>query len=407
MFLSSTKQEETLKQGYDINCWISDRSGRKSSVTQETLFEESLQGRPFILLRNKKDEIITEQWLSEYVVNKYKDYTFFTENINPNIACIKYRTPDNEVMIYCYGLYVSLAQKYKSNYYEGFEKVRYIVWEECIPNIPLIQQIRHIRTRCMNEINNVLSIGSTVARGNKVQYIWLGNDIKENILNPVTIGFNLLERLERNVEITDTAVFNDREYTFYFNYFDFSGAVNHWLYQSSIDLCNRINVTDKTVKYDVEILTEFKKYSIYNCGSYIHISDYDYIKSDNLYDSVKTPADFFKRFSAERLYIEYPITTALTMLATFNGVPLSMIERYFGKQWYKGYIDFREDISAENKTFIDLEKVLKMPLSDILMLPEYNEIKNINEMRKSNVVTYSNIKIKMLFEELANILLLT
>lgn len=226
-YLTPQKQEEILSRGYDINVWISDRSGRKSSVTQETLLEEALNGSPFVLLRNKKDELINESWLSQYIVNKFSDYTFYSEKINSNIVALKVKTPNDKVFIYCYGLYISLAQKYKSSYYKGFESVKYVVWEECIPNTPLIQNIKHIRSRCMSEIYNVLSITSTIARDNRVQLIWLGNDIPDNILNPVTIAFNLLERLSPNMEIEESVTLNDREYSFYFNYFDFEGAVNH------------------------------------------------------------------------------------------------------------------------------------------------------------------------------------
>lgn len=405
MWLSKDRLKTILGFGYTLNALISDRAGRKSSAAQEFFIEEAMKDRPFILLRNKKDEEITENWLSDYVVNKYSDYSFFTEKINSNIVAVKFTTPENLTYLLCYGLYVSLQQKYKSSYYEGFEKVKYILWEECIPNIPLLQNIRHIRTRCMTEINNVLSIGSTISRGRNIQYIWLGNDIKENILNPITIGFNLLERLEINKPITDKAIFNDTEYDFYFEYFDFPGAVNHWLFNEGLQIARTIEPDENIIKYNTIIKTNFKTYYIYNCGKYLHISDIDYIEAAALDDNIKTINDFFRKFNAADLLKNYDLRTALTILCTFYGVPSRIIKDYFGDNWIKGEIEFKTPEENNNIIVIELENVLKQNLSDIVKANNYDEIYKLNELRKANVITYSNIKIQMLMEELYQILL--
>lgn len=404
--LTPEKQKEVLSRGYDINVWISDRKGWKSSTTQDDLLSEALNGSPFVLLRNKKDELINESWFSEYFVNKYKDYSFYSEKINSNIVAIKVKTPDDKTFIYCYGLYVSLAQKYKSSYYKGFESVKYVVWEECIPNTPLIQNIKHIRSRCMTEIYNVLSITSTIARDNKVQLIWLGNDIAENILNPVTIAFNLLERLSPNMEIEESVTLNDREYTFYFNYFDFEGAANHWLYNKNLHIANTIDNED-LIKYDMQLKSEFKTYYIYNAGNFIHISDIDYVKAESLSSGVYTIDDFFRKYSAQSLLSEYELRTALNMLCTFYGVSRRTIAHYFGLGWYRGDIKFTPDNVSDNTVVIDLEKIVNMSLAEIMRLNNYYDIKNLNELRKTCSVTYSNIKIMLLMEELGNILLFT
>lgn len=404
--LTPEKQKEVLSRGYDINVWISDRKGWKSSTTQDDLLSEALNGSPFVLLRNKKDELINESWLSEYVVNKYKDYSFYSEKINSNIVAIKVKTPDDKTFIYCYGLYVSLAQKYKSSYYKGFESVKYVVWEECIPNTPLIQNIKHIRSRCMTEIYNVLSITSTIARDNKVQLIWLGNDIADNILNPVTIAFNLLERLAPNMEIEESVTLNDREYTFYFNYFDFEGAVNHWLYNKNLHISNTIDNED-LIKYDIQLKSEYKTYYIYNAGNFIHISDIDYVKAESLSSGIYSIDDFFRKYSAQSLLSEYELRTALNMLCTFYGVSRRTISHYFGLGWYRGDIKFTPDNVSDNTVIIDLEKIVNMSLAEIMRLNNYYDIKNLNELRKTCSVTYSNIKIMLLMEELGNILLFT
>nr|DAQ15758.1 MAG TPA: hypothetical protein [Caudoviricetes sp.] len=405
-YLTPQKQEEVLSRGYDINIWISDRKGRKSSTSQETLLSDALNGSPFILLRNKKDELINESWLSEYIVNKYSDYTFYTEKINSNIVALKVKTPDDKVFIYCYGLYISLAQKYKSSYYKGFEAVKYVVWEECIPNTPLIQNIKYIRSRCMAEIYNVLSITSTVARDNKVQLIWLGNDISDNILNPVTIAFNLLERLSPNMEIEESIILNDREYSFYFNYFDFEGAVNHWLYNKNLHIANNID-SKNLVRYNIQLKSEFKTYYIYNAGNFFYISDKYYAVSENLNSGIYSTVDFFAKYNAQTLLRVFKLQDALNMLCTFYGVSRREIAHYFGREWYRGNIDFVPDSVSDNSIIIDLEKIVSMSLADIMRLNNYYDIKNVNELRKTNSVTYSNIKIMLLMEELGNILLFT
>lgn len=405
-YLTPQQQEEILSRGYDINIWISDRKGRKSSTTQECLLSEALAGSPFVLLRNKKDELINESWFSEYVIKKYSDYTFYSEKINSNIVAIKVKTPEDKTFIYCYGLYISLAQKYKSSYYKGFESVKYLVWEECIPNVSLIQNIKHIRSRCMTEIYNVLSITSTIARDNKVQLIWLGNDIPENILNPVTIAFNLLERLSPNMEIEEHVTLNDRDYTFYFNYFDFEGAINHWLYNKNLHISNTIK-NENLIKYDIQLKTEFKTYYIYNAGNFIHISDINYMTVENLSSHIYSIEDFFKKYRAQDLFNEYELTVALTMLCTFYGVSRKVISQYFGDGWYHGKIDFSPDNVTDNIEIIDLEKIVNMSLADIMRLNNYYDIQNLNELRKTCSVTYSNIKIMLLMEELGNILLFT
>lgn len=405
-YLTPQKQEEILSRGYDINVWISDRKGRKSSTTQETLLSDALNGSPFILLRNKKDELINESWLSEYIVNKYSDYTFYTEKINSNIVALKVKTPNDKVFIYCYGLYISLAQKYKSSYYKGFESVKYIVWEECIPNTPLIQNIKYIRSRCMAEIYNVLSITSTIARDNRVQLIWLGNDISDNILNPITIAFNLLERLSANMEIEESVILNDREYSFYFNYFDFEGAVNHWLYNKNLHISNTIK-NENLIKYDIQLQTEFKTYYVYNAGNFMHISDIDYGNVESLSSHIYSIEDFFKKYRAQDFLNKYELTPALTILCTFYGVSRREIGHYFGEKWYQGDINFVPDSHFDNRVIIDLEKIVNMSLADIMRLNNYYDIKNLNELRKTQSVTYSNIKIMLLMEELGNILLFT
>ena len=49
-----------------------------------------MNGRPFVLLRSKKDESITESWLSEYVLIECekRELVFYSEKISSNIEQI-------------------------------------------------------------------------------------------------------------------------------------------------------------------------------------------------------------------------------------------------------------------------------------------------------------------------------
>ena len=69
----------------------------------------------------------------------------------------------------------------------------------------------------------------------------LGNDISVNLLNPVTVGFNILERLTVDEPVIDKVEIDDRLYTFYFLYFSFKDSVEHWLYNKELDINATIN----------------------------------------------------------------------------------------------------------------------------------------------------------------------
>ena len=135
MLLTAEKLRNVLSHGNDINIFISDRGGRKSSAAQIMLIEDALNGNPFVLLRSKKDETISENWLSEYVQIECekRGLVFYSERISNNIEQICFNDENGKKYVFCFGLWLSLAEKYKSNYFKGWEKVKYIIWEECVP----------------------------------------------------------------------------------------------------------------------------------------------------------------------------------------------------------------------------------------------------------------------------------
>ena len=262
MILTNKKFKELLNLNTDIVTLISDRNGRKSSVVQSTLIEEWEKNdhKPlFVLLRTKSDEKINENWISEYNTIKYKEYKFKHKKLNNYITAI-YAIIDEKEYVLCFNLFVSMSQKYKSSYYEGFETVKYIIWEECIPEKRLLQKIDYVKT-LDEEIKRIFSIGSTVCRSIKPKYIFIGNDIESNVINPITYNFNLLDKLEVNKEITGNCNINDNNYSYVFYYFNFRGSIEHWLNIKDLNVDSNLKPTGE--KLDLTFTLNDKIYNVY------------------------------------------------------------------------------------------------------------------------------------------------
>lgn len=401
MRLTKEQLKQDLKLNRDINIYISDRAGWKSTTLQLYLIDEALKGYPFALLRSMTDELITKNWLSEYTL-KYiqsKGLKCKAENINKYISALILYDEEKEYTL-CYGLYVSVARKYKSNYYDGFEKVKYLVWEECVPDKPLVQNISYCVKKYFEQINNVLSIGSTISRGRHLQYIFLGNDIASNIINAVTVGFNLLERLEVNKRILDVAELNGRKYTFLFLYFDFDGAVNHWLTVPNMDISVDID-TKGLETYPFILVTKFNKYFIYKAKNHLYICD----KKPKTIRSVITSAEeFFSYFNAVTL-LKYPLVIALNLLLTYYDVSEDFISKYFGEHWKVKPV-FSECVKFQANSLINIEELSSLKTADILIQKNFNDIQEFASLLNKSTVVYSNIRIKILCEELKELLLL-
>lgn len=399
MYLTVNKLKTVLSKGYDINTFISDRAGRKSSVCQEFFIEQARKGKPFALIREKVDESITANWLSEYVRKKYKSFVFWNEKIDTYIGAIFFKeSPESEdVKLLCYTFYLSVAKKYKSNYFEDFEKIAYIVWEECIPNQRIVQDVQYISTKLMNELIAIMSIGSTIARGRKIQFIFLGNDIKVNLINPITISFNLLERLTANCEIVDKCVIDDREYQFYFNYFDFDGAVNHWLINTDMNIDNTINIKDKD-RYLYILITNFDKYYIYNCGKYNYITN---IKNDRVIDTINDEVQFFDQYGATHLLESYELSIALNMLMTFYDVSYSEISTYFGEYWEYYKPKFKKLKNTKECHIVNISELSGMTNSQLLNISNFNQVTKLVNLLKSKPLIASNIQVLIYIKELS------
>lgn len=112
MLLTKDKFKSVLSRGNDINIFISDRGGHKSSVAQDFYIDEAMHGNPFILIRSKKDEAITANWLSEYVrgIAAERGLKFWSEKVNPNIQAI-YFPIKTKINIYIATVYGSHFRK--------------------------------------------------------------------------------------------------------------------------------------------------------------------------------------------------------------------------------------------------------------------------------------------------------
>lgn len=396
-YLTVNKLKTVLSKGYDINTFISDRAGRKSSVCQEFFIEQARQGKPFALIRGKTDESITTNWLSEYLQNKYKDFVFWNEQIDNYIGAIYFKenSESDTTYLLCFSLYLSVAKKYKSNYFKGFEKISYVVWEECIPNQRIVQDVKYVNTRLMNELINIVSIGSTISRGKKLQYIFLGNDIKTNLINPITVCFDILERLSANCEIVDTCYIDDRKYTYYFNYFDFPGAVNHWLINSDINVDNAISVKNQE-RYPYILITNHNRYYIYNFEKFNYITTE---KNDKIVDVIENDMEFFSQYNATHLLKKYDLQVALTMLMTFYNVNLDDIAIYYGENWQYHPKFHKQQKIVEHHIF-NLSELSKMVNSQILNINNYAQLKTMMSLLHSKPLIASNIQILIYINDL-------
>lgn len=125
MLLTKDKFKSVLSRGNDINIFISDRGGHKSSVAQDFYIDEAMHGNPFILIRSKKDEAITANWLSEYVrgIAAERGLKFWSEKVNPNIQAIYFSDKDENKYLYCYGLWLSLSENIKAHILVALKKL--------------------------------------------------------------------------------------------------------------------------------------------------------------------------------------------------------------------------------------------------------------------------------------------
>ena len=380
----------------DIYTFISDRGGWKTSSIQIALIDNAINhGEPFILVRTKKDEYISDSWFSEFT-RKYfidKKIDFVTERINTNIVRVS-AIVDSEKHTILYGLWLSIAEKYKSNYFKGFEKVRFLIWEECIPNKRISQNIKNVIEYHSDLLLDILSIASTVARNNRIQYIFIGNDIEFNIINSITVSFDILERLSENCEIVDCAKINGRKYKYYFNYFSFSGAVNHWLINIDNDINNSINIKNIN-SFNIVLKSHYKSYYLYSIDNYVYITE----QKNSKVDIINNIKEFFIYYDELETYNQYDLETALSILYTYKPHLRAPINEYFGNV---NNPIFHKTNKTNPHNLINLYELSKMRYSDIVQLSNFSDIKNfINIMKKSNII-YSNIAIKLLCEQLKN-----
>lgn len=403
MRLTVEELRDDLERKNDINIYISDRSGWKSTTCQLFLVDEALKGKPFILLRSKIDEKISKSWFSEYSLQflQERKLQIGEEKINNYITLLFLIDENENKYPLCYGLYVSVAKKYKSNYFTGFEKVKYIVWEECIPNNSLVQNVSYCREKYLEELRAVLSIGSTVSRGRDVQYIFLGNDIPNNIINSITVSFNLLERLNLNEKIEDSIYFDDKKYTFLFYYFDFENSVNHWI--TDLDRAISKDIDVKKLKVLPYILvTEYNTYFCYNADKFIYISSKKHNKVESL---INNDYDFFHQYGSEELLQKYPLKMALKILMSFYNISQTEIELYYGEFWEYYEPKFRKLTKMHKNSIINIDDITNMKYSQIYSLSNYSDICSFYSILCDNSIIYENIAIKLKCEELKTLFL--
>lgn len=399
-YLTQQQIHNDVASGFDIVAYISDRNGRKSSSTQLELMELAItENKPFIVIRSKITMNTSASWLSDYVFNHYtaRGFSFETVKID-NVKFFMNATygidSNGKRYLLWYGMYLSQAQASKSNYFEGWERVSAIVWEECIPQEQLPQHPKVFASYVDTDFYNLLSIRSTVGRSRQIPLIIIGNDISHNLLNTVTVKFNLLERLTANCCIDDICTIDDRQYKFRFRYFDFDGAVNHWLEAIDKKLSQSVNVANADCK-NIILKTEYNTYYIYKLATYYYITTVPPTKEKR----ITTSLEWFKSVDWLNLYTDdlTVLPSRLNYIITFNPELKDDIIKYFGDNWVT-HPDFKV---KENKYFttIDIDKLNKMTIQEQLDSPLWSAISSLFSLLKNNVVIYSNVAIKWACEQ--------
>ena len=397
MKLTVEKLKSDLKKGKDINIYISDRGGRKSSAVQDFLIENNIKtGECFCVMRSKSDEQITDLWFSEYVRKKYNKmgYYFESDKIGKNVAVVYIcNKNDNTKNVLLFGLWISLAEKYKSSYIDGFEKIKYFVWEECVPNERIYQKIVYVLEKFCQPLKNVISIGSTVARTNKHQFIFLGNDIPENIINPVTVTFNLLERLKFDTDIFDTVKINNKQYSFMFSYFSVDEkTIPHWCINYDFDVANNLSVKGKK-KFNFILISEYNRYYVYKFDNFLYISSQ---KTESEQERVfESAVDFFDFYGAKHLLENYQIEIALLLLQTLYQVPQKEIDKYFNLKY-----EFSPIVNKNPDDIINIYELSKMNMAEISLANNFDEIIILRNILKENKIIFENLAIKTQINDL-------
>ena len=379
--------------------YISDREGRKSSSIQDYIIEKALKGKPSVVIRNKTNRPITEKWLSDYIsdnIIKANDFELVTEKIEEfkGAMTVTYLITDKEApkdntFILYYGMYLSVSDIYKSNYYDGWEKVEDFIFEEAVPTEKLIQDERHIITNSMKQMFDLLSICSTVSRGRSVNCFLLGNDIKYNLLNPLTVAFDLLERLEVNKRIVDTCIINDIKYQFLFLYFDFPGATNHWLKNTDKKIDNTISIEGLSFK-KYGFKTHFKKYLIYTYSNGLYISE--------KLPEVKSKINSKRALLSSLGYTDFYYCPDIQIQVILNN------GSDFEKEEISKYIDrhghFKKQKPDEDIFYFDLTVIEHMKIHEIDNMTNGEDFKSLLFEIQNSKAVFSNYRIKTLLNTL-------
>lgn len=373
--------------------YISDRSGRKSSAIQEYIIDKAIRGRPSVVIRNKTNRPITDKWLSDYVfehIIQENGFLLRTEKVEEfkGAMTVTYLITDKEnpkenTLILYYGMYLSVSDIYKSNYYEGWENVDDFIFEEAVPTERLIQDERHIISNSMKQMFDLLSICSTVSRGRKVNCFMLGNDISYNLLNPVTVSFDLLERLEVNKKIIDECVINDIKYTFIFLYFDFPGATNHWMKNTDKKIDGTVPVSDLSFK-KYGFKTQFKKYLIFSYNNGLYISD----KSPEIKNKIMSKKQLLSHLGYDDFFYSADIQIQV-LLNNGTEYEKEEIQKYIDR-----YGKFKPQKVDSEVHYFDLMKIEKMKIHEVDTMPEGESFKALLYEIQNSKSLFSNYRIK-------------
>lgn len=399
-YLSKEKFEKLINAEY--NFIISDRGGRKSSLVQELLIENWIKSNyqpQFCLLRTKTDEYISEYWFSSYIRNKYNiKWQIGKESryIHKLYGIIK-----GEKKLFGYITFLSVSKKLKSNEIKELKNIDYYIWEECIPEQTIEQRPQALKSY-LKELYQIESIVSTFSRGRAdVKIIALGNDIKGNLLNPVTYTTGILDKLEIDKKINGIFELNFKHtFSFYYNQYDETKTPN-WFNNDDIFSFDEIN--KNLTKYKVVLQLSDKLYYIYFNEFYSQVCEKNLINPKQ--SEIEELSNYINAEKIE-LYKNSDIIkrTQFLNLWRLNNPDLNIFimlnyELKWNSQYY--YYDY---ITAkiDDIEIIDIEKIINSNYSSIINSTHFTTIKEICNILKNT--EYSNYLIKLYVEELKRII---
>ena len=241
-----------------------------------------------------------------------------------------------------------------------------------------------------------------MCRSYKPKYIFIGNDIESNVINPITYSFNLLDKLEVNKEITGNCKINDNNYSYVFYYFNFRGSIEHWLNIKDLNVDNKLKPTGE--KLDITFTLNDKIYNVYYDKTIQIIEDKsEKIENSSLEKELLLLLNFFPEKELYQFIINYNNIYKRDEIYNLFRLKNSNFNLIFN-EYYK-LIEFNNILTYQ---FVDKEEkqINNYNIDEIEKMTAQEIVNNCQELfgffKNYNIdnFMYSNILIKLYIEKI-------